>query len=108
MTEFIPFQIKKRQCTHPLTIIQISINNFKIKFYFRNTRRAAEVWMDDYKKFYYDAVPLAKNVPFGRLRFKVYIDELLKIKTLLIIYFSIQTTTKQTFNLSVSAFIFIL
>ena len=31
----------------------------------KNTRRAAEVWMDDYKKYYYAAVPLAKNVPFG-------------------------------------------
>lgn len=31
----------------------------------RNTRRAAEVWMDDYKRFYYAAVPLAKNVAFG-------------------------------------------
>ncbi|XP_023337901.1 polypeptide N-acetylgalactosaminyltransferase 2 isoform X2 [Eurytemora carolleeae] len=41
----------------------------------RNTRRAAEVWMDDYKKFYYDAVPLAKNVPFGS------IEERLDLKT---------------------------
>jgi len=32
---------------------------------FRNTRRAVEVWMDDYKKFYYAAVPYAKNTPFG-------------------------------------------
>ena len=31
----------------------------------RNTRRAVEVWMDDYKKFYYAAVPYAKNTPFG-------------------------------------------
>ena len=31
----------------------------------RNTRRAAEVWMDDYKQFYFAAVPSAKNVPFG-------------------------------------------
>ena len=32
----------------------------------RNTRRAAEVWMDDYKKYYYSAVPLAKTIPFGK------------------------------------------
>ncbi|KAH9392998.1 Polypeptide N-acetylgalactosaminyltransferase 2 [Tyrophagus putrescentiae] len=31
----------------------------------RNTRRAAEVWMDEYKVLYYDAYPPAKYVPFG-------------------------------------------
>ncbi|KAF2354055.1 Glycosyltransferase 2-like [Trinorchestia longiramus] len=33
----------------------------------RNTRRAAEVWMDDYKKFYYSAVPLAKSINYGNI-----------------------------------------
>lgn len=32
----------------------------------RNTRRAAEVWMDNYKQFYYNAVPLARNIPYGK------------------------------------------
>lgn len=32
----------------------------------RNTRRAAEVWMDEYKQFYYNAVPLARNIPYGK------------------------------------------
>ncbi|KAF6210903.1 hypothetical protein GE061_014015 [Apolygus lucorum] len=41
----------------------------------RNTRRAAEVWMDSYKQYYYDAVPLAKNIPFGN------IDDRLALKT---------------------------
>ena len=36
----------------------------------RNTRQAAGVWMDDFKKHYYTAVPLAKNVEFGRQCFK--------------------------------------
>lgn len=31
-----------------------------------NTRRAAEVWMDEYKNFYYAAVPSARNVPYGK------------------------------------------
>ncbi|KAJ8787329.1 hypothetical protein J1605_005734 [Eschrichtius robustus] len=33
----------------------------------RNTRRAAEVWMDEYKNFYYAAVPSARNVPYGKV-----------------------------------------
>lgn len=31
----------------------------------RNTRRAAEVWMDDYKELYYRSQPLAKQVDYG-------------------------------------------
>lgn len=31
----------------------------------RNTRRAAEVWMDDYKQYYFAAVPMAKSVSYG-------------------------------------------
>lgn len=38
----------------------------KAGFVFRNTRRAAEVWMDEYKNFYYAAVPSARNVPYGK------------------------------------------
>ncbi|XP_034434834.1 polypeptide N-acetylgalactosaminyltransferase 2 isoform X2 [Hippoglossus hippoglossus] len=34
----------------------------------RNTRRAAEVWMDQYKNFYYAAVPSARNVPYGNIQ----------------------------------------
>jgi hypothetical protein len=31
----------------------------------RNTRRTAEVWMDDYKQHYYAARPSAKGKPYG-------------------------------------------
>nr|XP_054588611.1 polypeptide N-acetylgalactosaminyltransferase 2 isoform X1 [Nothobranchius furzeri] len=34
----------------------------------RNTRRAAEVWMDEFKNFYYAAVPSARNVPYGNIQ----------------------------------------
>lgn len=40
--------------------------NLFFKFVPRNTRRAAEVWMDEYKNFYYAAVPSARNVPYGK------------------------------------------
>uniref|UniRef100_A0A336LNH0 Polypeptide N-acetylgalactosaminyltransferase n=1 Tax=Culicoides sonorensis TaxID=179676 RepID=A0A336LNH0_CULSO len=46
----------------------------------RNTRRAAEVWMDDYKKYYYASVPLAKNIPFGKIDDRLELKERLQCK----------------------------
>ncbi|BES94740.1 polypeptide N-acetylgalactosaminyltransferase [Nesidiocoris tenuis] len=46
----------------------------------RNTRRAAEVWMDSYKQYYYAAVPLAKNIPFGNIDDRLELKKRLKCK----------------------------
>jgi len=46
----------------------------------RNTRRAAEVWMDDYKKYYYSAVPLAKTIPFGNIQERLQLKKDLQCK----------------------------
>ena len=41
----------------------IKLNEIYLEFSFD---RAAEVWMDDYKKHYFAAVPMAKAVNFGK------------------------------------------
>ncbi|CAH2236681.1 jg20900 [Pararge aegeria aegeria] len=46
----------------------------------RNTRRAAEVWMDDYKELYYRSQPLAKQVEYGDISERVAIREKLHCK----------------------------
>ncbi|XP_045480487.1 polypeptide N-acetylgalactosaminyltransferase 2-like [Harmonia axyridis] len=61
---------------HPYTFPGGSGNVFA-----KNTRRAAEVWMDDYKHFYYASVPLAKNIPFGDISERVRLRNELQCKS---------------------------
>ncbi|GFV39687.1 polypeptide N-acetylgalactosaminyltransferase 2 [Trichonephila clavipes] len=46
----------------------------------RNTKRAAEVWMDEYKNYYYAAVPVAKNVPIGNIKDRLLLRQKLNCK----------------------------
>lgn len=61
---------------HPYTFPGGSGNVFA-----RNTRRAAEVWMDDFKQYYYAAVPLAKNIAFGDITDRTDLRKKLKCKS---------------------------
>jgi len=61
---------------HPYTFPGGSGNVFA-----RNTRRAAEVWMDNYTMFYYAAVPSAKHVPIGSIKHRLDLREKLKCKS---------------------------
>ena len=60
---------------HPYTFPGGSGNIFA-----RNTRRAAEVWMDRYKELYYKSYPAARFVPFGDISDRLELKKRLKCR----------------------------
>lgn len=60
---------------HPYKFPGGSMNVFQ-----KNTRRAVEVWMDGYKRFYYAAVPYAKNADYGDISSRLELRRKLKCK----------------------------
>jgi len=61
---------------HPYNFPGGSMNVFQ-----KNTRRAAEVWMDDYKKFYFASQPSARYATFGDIRERVALRKKLQCKS---------------------------
>ncbi|XP_041131076.1 polypeptide N-acetylgalactosaminyltransferase 16-like isoform X3 [Polyodon spathula] len=51
--------------------------------YIKNTRRAAEVWMDDYKQYYYAARPAAHGKSFGSIEERVELRKKLNCSSFL-------------------------
>uniref|UniRef100_A0A3B5MRY7 polypeptide N-acetylgalactosaminyltransferase n=1 Tax=Xiphophorus couchianus TaxID=32473 RepID=A0A3B5MRY7_9TELE len=49
--------------------------------YIKNTRRTAEVWMDDFSLFYYSARPAARGKSYGDIRGRVELRKKLKCKS---------------------------
>ncbi|KAM9798274.1 polypeptide N-acetylgalactosaminyltransferase 14 [Neosynchiropus ocellatus] len=48
--------------------------------YIKNTRRTAEVWMDDFRLFYYSARPAARGKSYGDVKSRVELRRRLKCK----------------------------
>jgi len=47
----------------------------------KNTRRTAEVWMDEYKRFYYAARPMARGANYGSIKARKELRERLQCKS---------------------------
>uniref|UniRef100_A0A663EZY5 Polypeptide N-acetylgalactosaminyltransferase n=1 Tax=Aquila chrysaetos chrysaetos TaxID=223781 RepID=A0A663EZY5_AQUCH len=49
--------------------------------YIKNTKRTAEVWMDEFKQYYYAARPAAQGRPYGNIQSRVELRKRLKCHT---------------------------
>ncbi|XP_060101470.1 polypeptide N-acetylgalactosaminyltransferase 14 isoform X1 [Heteronotia binoei] len=58
---------------HPYTFPEGNANT-----YIKNTKRTAEVWMDEYKQYYYAARPAAQGRPYGDIQSRVELRKALK------------------------------
>ena len=59
----------------PVCLIEHTVllaGSYSLRVLYRNTRRTAEVWMDEYKKFYYAARPGARKTPYGKYDITVH------------------------------------
>ncbi|CAH1792015.1 unnamed protein product [Owenia fusiformis] len=61
---------------HPYTFPEGNANT-----YIKNTRRIAEVWMDEYKRFFYEYRASAKHKPYGNVHSRKDLRERLKCKS---------------------------
>ncbi|XP_069464769.1 polypeptide N-acetylgalactosaminyltransferase 14 isoform X2 [Ambystoma mexicanum] len=49
--------------------------------YIKNTKRTAEVWMDEFKQYYYDARPAAQGRPYGDIKTRLALRKSLKCQS---------------------------
>uniref|UniRef100_A0A8C5E5C3 Polypeptide N-acetylgalactosaminyltransferase n=1 Tax=Gouania willdenowi TaxID=441366 RepID=A0A8C5E5C3_GOUWI len=78
------FEISFRvwQCGGSLEIVPCSrVGHGNANTYIKNTRRTAEVWMDDFRLFYYSARPAARGKSYGDIRGRVELRKKLKCKS---------------------------
>uniref|UniRef100_A0A8C5PHX8 Polypeptide N-acetylgalactosaminyltransferase n=1 Tax=Leptobrachium leishanense TaxID=445787 RepID=A0A8C5PHX8_9ANUR len=61
---------------HPYTFPEGNVNT-----YIKNTKRTAEVWMDEFKNHYYAARPAAQGRPYGDIQKRLLLRKNLKCQT---------------------------
>ncbi|KAM8945394.1 polypeptide N-acetylgalactosaminyltransferase 14 [Pelodytes ibericus] len=61
---------------HPYVFPEGNVNT-----YIKNTKRIAEVWMDDFKNYYYAARPAAQGRPYGDIQKRLLLRKNLKCRS---------------------------